>query len=319
MRWAVIAILGAAAVVAALMFRDELHELVGDGDDTDTLVFRFDGPVTPEIVERARALVGERLVDLPVTVHAGGDRLEIEVPDAATSMEVSIRMASAARFVPRVELRILDYDPAYLRELAAPLRTNQRAKELGVELVVDSLGYHLQAPTAGMYVNTGWAQAHGCPTTHRIEGTGVYCTVTGEDRISAVLNGDAALFAEPVASGVELAADRELVIGTDGVRARAYVYERTPIVVEAAAIATADTRGGVLVLSLSPAAAEAVRRRAHDPTVQLARLVGGMPSAARFHDDGVLEVAIDAADARRFVSALAYAHLPQRLREAPME
>lgn len=43
----------------------------------------------------------------------------------------------------------------------------------------------------------------------------------------------------------------------------------------------------------------------------------GVPSAARLHADGTLEVAIDAADARRFVSALSFAQLPQRLREVP--
>lgn len=320
MRWVVIAVLGVAVVAAAVIFQDDIQDAIGGGGDRpETLVYRFDGPVTPAVIERARTLVADRLSTTGAIVRVEGDHLEIDVLDTRTSMEVSMRMADADRLVPRIELRILDYDPEYLTAVKAALRKSARAEELGVEVRLDSFGYHLEAPTGSMYVNTAFAEAHGCPARYRIEGTGISCTVTGADRIHAVLDGDPTLFAEPAAPGVTLAPDRELVVADNGQRARAYVYERAPIVLEASTIASADTRGGVLLLTIAPASRELLRRRVSGPAVELVQLVRGAPSPAKLHPDGTLEIAIDASDARTFVNALSYAHLPQRLREAPMK
>jgi hypothetical protein len=88
------------------------------------------------------------------------------------------------------------YQSDELTALSRALRKDDQAKKLGITVELDHIGYHLQIPSDGMYVNPDWAEAHHCDTSHRIVGTGVYCVVRPAERLSAYVKGDPGLFTD---------------------------------------------------------------------------------------------------------------------------
>ncbi|MBA3464839.1 MAG: hypothetical protein H0T46_33205 [Deltaproteobacteria bacterium] len=314
--WPILIIAGVAVVALAVMFREEIWDATGH-DPGAQLVYSFKGKGSPDQLAQARRLIEERIAEVPgpATVSIDGDRIVIEVEHAHDVLWIESKIGSDMVVVPRVDLHSLDYDPEYLKDMRARLRGNKRAKELGVEIKLDRLGYHVTAPSRGEYVNTAWAEKHGCSTRDRLTGTGVYCTVSGPDRIQAFLIGDAELFVEPLAE-MQLAADRSLVVHDDGKVTRGYVIERSPIVIESAMIASAVAEEDRLILTLTQAGIDTIAARVLAPTVQLIHLVGNEPRETKILPGGKLSIASPRADARRFVNSHGFASLPA-LHELP--
>ena len=312
--WPILIIAGVALLALAVMFREEIWELTGH-DPGHRMVYTFVGKGTPEQLAQAKRLIEERIAEVPATVSIDDERIVIDIKQIGDAIEIESRLGRNLVVAPSVELHILDFDPDYLKDVKTKLRGNKRAKELGVQVALDPLGYHLEAPTKGDYVNTAWAEKHGCSTRDRLTGTGVYCIVTGEQRIQAVLTGDPDLFVEPLAD-LWLASDRELAVHDDRKVARAYVVERAPITIEAPMIASAEVQGDRLVLTLTRAGIDTLAARAGAPTVELVQLVDGAPRRVEKLPGGKLAIAAPSADARRFVNEHAFASLPP-LHELP--
>jgi hypothetical protein len=311
--WPIILIAGIAVLAIAVMFRDEIWDLMGH-DPGGRSVFGFASKPTDSELARVRELIEHRLSDLPVTIRTDGDRIVIEGKRTLDLMEVDERVRqTTAAFAP-IELRILDYDPAYLNDVRKALIGNARAKELGVEVKLDHYGYHLEAPHKGMYVNEAWAAAHHCPTTDRLTGTGYYCTVTGRDRIEAFLKGDEALFVTAL-DVPPLPADRELVIGDDGTVARGYIVERAPILLDARAITEAIVADDGLVVSLSQPGIDSLAARA-GPAVELVWYDREEPHEVKLLPGSRVWIPMPRSDAWKLVDALAFTTLP-RLRQLP--
>lgn len=312
--WPIVIIAGVAVVALAVMFREEIWEATGHDPGTQR-IYKLDGASTPDQRVQAKRLIEERIAEIPASVHIEGDRIVIEIEHTRDVLEIDARLGPGMVVVPRLDLRILDFDPEYLKDVKARLRGNKRAKELGVEVKLDHFGYYLEARSGGEYVNTAWAEKHGCSTRDRLAGTGVYCTVSGIARLQAFLTGDPELFVEPLPE-LRLPADRELAVHDDRKVARAYVVERAPIAIEPLMIASAEAQGDRLILTLTRAGVDTLAARAGAPTVELVQLVDGAPRAVEKLPGDRLSIAAPSADARRFVNAHGFASLPP-LHELP--
>jgi hypothetical protein len=311
--WPILIIAGVAVVGLAAMFKEEIWEATGH-DPGDRVIYAFNGPVSPEVLAQAKRLVEQRLDGIPAKVTAEDGHLVIELEKRSDVLDVHGRLDRLFT-VPELELRIVDYVPDYFAELGRRLARNTRAKELGVEVKHDRIGQHIEATTGGIYVNTVWAEQHDCSTKNRLTGTGVYCTVTGTQRIQAFILGDPGLFVEPIVTDLPFPEDRELIVGDSHGTTRGYLLERAPIMIGPAMIANARAEGDRLIITLTPAGIEALSPRASAPTVELVRIANGVPYDVKLEADGTLSLAF--VDARGFVNDLGFASLPGRLRERP--
>jgi len=186
-----------ALVVAVRIPRsaEVLEDVPGLGWLVELIGANHEGELGPEEI-RYRADHPEQLarVHLPNTeVH--GDMLVIHAHDALDAM--SQRDHLTAGPPGPFYAYVVVYQSDELTALQRALRKDDQAKKLGISVELDHVGYHLQIPGDGMYVNPDWAEQHHCDTRDRIVGTGVYCIVPAAARLSAYLDGDPGLFTDP--------------------------------------------------------------------------------------------------------------------------
>ncbi len=296
---------------------------------TTRVVLGFDRPVGADVVTRAASLIREHVRWVPATVKPDGDRIAIDIdgddPWRLTEVESAV-LVDRVRF----EVRVLEDDALYMRDLSDHMRKDPRAAELGVSAEVDRTEngrderaeIFLVASDKGQYVNTAWAEKHGCDTSHRIEGTGVYCTVTGKERIEAYVFGDAELFSTP-GDDYRPPIDHELLFEQTGTRWRTHYARRAPLELGSGDIADLarawdDAAGSpAMAIDLRAGAGDEVQAATRSGG-QLAIVLDGKLRPARVMPDrGVtvrLQIALASDEEAHYEYAFALHELPARLK-----
>jgi hypothetical protein len=240
----------------------------------------------------------DRLTNLPTAVR--GKRLVV-IPgpdDDPLAAIISVRRDPIRVFV-------VVYQSEELDRIKKALRSDEQAKHLGLTVELDHVGYHLHAPPDMLYVNPDWAAAHHC-TGHRIEGTGIACTVTARERIDAYTHGDAGLFIDPHPDALATPPGRAFYVDDDG---NAYELESTPIEIAPQQITSVQVTGDAIELAFAPAADAAIAARTTAPDVELvAELPPGALLPVTRTAPGHIAFAVGA-DAQRVADELALAAL----------
>lgn len=214
------------------------------------VVYELDHPPTPAELARARRLLAPQV--RPLSIQTRGDRLVVE---AHTFGEAQHALIDVSR--DPIRLYIVVYQSEELDRIAAALRKDEQAKKLGLTVALDTIGYHLEAPSGSMYVNPTWATTHQCAGYH-IEGTGTSCPVSASERIAAYVRGDPALFVDAHKDLLATPAGRGFYAANDG---NAYELESLPIVVQRRDLVTVQPAGDAVDLTLEPAQADALAAR----------------------------------------------------------
>jgi hypothetical protein len=185
------------------------------------------------------------------------------------------------------------YQSDELTALSRALRKDDQAKKLGISIELDRVGYHLQIPSDGMYVNPDWAEAHHCDARDRLVGTGVFCIVTAAERLKAYVKGDPGLFTDP--HPLDLPPGRTFLPDDDTKNERFYEVELPAMPLD---VTTAAARGDTLDVTAQLAA--------FAPDVELVVLIAGKLYVAEPHAGG-LEIPTGADLARELSTSYALA------------
>lgn len=150
----------------------------------------FDHPPSPQELARGRELLAARL-RMPVEIR--GDKLVVGGDDP-------FRVTQLHLHHPPLRVFSVVYESPELEALRRAMLRDEQATRLGLAVKLDTIGYHVEAPSETLYVNPAWADKHHC-TGHHIEGTGTACYLSAKQRFDAYVRGDAELFidAHPLA------------------------------------------------------------------------------------------------------------------------
>lgn len=181
----------------------DLVEWIGHKRPTE-VVIGFDHTPTPQELTRARDLLTAYLAPLPITVH--GDELVVTSKEAFRVYYLHLQHAPLRVFT-------VVYESPELEALLRSMRRDDQAQRLGLEVKLDRIGYHVEAPSESLYVNPAWAEKHHCEG-HHIEGTGTACYLSAKQRFDAYVRGDADLFID--AHPLALPAGRDFYATNDG-------------------------------------------------------------------------------------------------------
>lgn len=260
-------------------------------------VYTSDRQLTARELASAREPL-HRLTSLPVTIR------DHQLVVTAGPDDDPLRAFITPRREP-IRIFLVTYQSPELEQLRRTLRTDDQAKHLGISVELDRVGYHLHAPSEIMYVNPDWADAHHC-TGHRIEGTGVGCLLTGRDRLTAYVRGDAGLFTDPHPDLLQTPTGFSFYVEDSG---DAYELESVPIIVGAPRLEGIAVAGDALDLALGPDAATTIAGRAKVTDLDLvAELAPGRLLPVTLGAPGHIEIAVGP-DAQRAADELTLASL----------
>lgn len=256
------------------------------------VAYAFDHPLTSAELARARRLLAQNV--RPLSIETRGDQLIVKAHTLAEADRAFIEISREP-----IRIYVVLYQSPELDRIGAALRKDEQAKKLGLTVALDTIGYHLEAPSGSMYVNPTWAATHQCAGYH-IEGTGTSCPVGARDRISAYVRGDPALFVDAHNDLLTLPTGRSFYSEDNG---NLYELESVPVIVQRRDLVQVHPSGASLDLTLAPAQADALAARITAPDTELAAEVWpGTLTPVTVTDKG--RVSIDVPDASQLASEL---------------
>lgn len=322
--WPVIVFVGAVLLAGAVYFREDIQYLVGGADRPPmTISLGFAHPVPEATVYEALSLVEGELRGTGATVTSDGVTIVVTPVDDGQWFDLSMTLDPGRARPPELALRTVEYAGGYVDRLAAYVRKDKVAADLGITFALDHIGWHLEVTGDSRYVNVAWAEKHHCDPSRRLEGTGVSCIVDAKARLAAFLHGDPELYVEPLRADLAIPADRELVIDEVEPRGvlgtiRVYAVEAGATVIAPSMISRLEPTKQGAVLTLTRTGTEAVLARATDPVTQLVMNIGSrvLPVTISRDDQGnaVLVIPMELGMSWRLHYDLGLAKLPARLK-----
>jgi hypothetical protein len=250
MKWVAIAVVACALLGLGVAKRDWIIRRLQHAPATRVRL-GFDHPAPPDVLERARQLVELRMLS-SASVRIDGGEIVVELePDPLTRVHVRDLRDFLAR-PPRIELRVVDTDPAYVKRLV-----RKRGFD---DLPISEKDGYLVAEDRDRRVNEAWAKRHGC-TAKRQEYYGLHCTLTGRDAFEALVHGDDDIGVAPLPDDLAVPADRELLFSrlVDDRTWRTYLVETRALGLGARELgAVAHGRGRDVTVALTPEGASAI-------------------------------------------------------------